>query len=297
MNQKIWAQYAAIQDPAERMAIGLRQFLHQAMRDATWGWVIVRIGLVAAPLSETIERGLLSDLETGVRLKRFQVESMQAAIDLVLGTALMAMRTILEGHSELNYPEQVTKLILKSLGVDSVDAEAIAFKALEPFPECATRGRAMTDGRQLSSADDLHALNRFLQAQSDQYEQALSEVKRGRKDSHWMWYLFPQFDGLGKSATSQKYSIKSIAEAKAYLNHPVLGPRLTAIATAALNVEGRSAYEIFGAPDDMKLKSCATLFASVSPNGSVFEQILDKFFQGDRDPETLRLLGIRREGK
>lgn len=134
MNQKIWTQYAAIADPAERMAIGLRQFLHQAMRDATWGWVIVRIGLVAAPLSETIERGLMSDLEAGIRLKRFQVESTQAAIDLVLGTALMAMRTILEGHCEPNYPQQITKLILKSLGVADGDAEAIAFKALEPLP-------------------------------------------------------------------------------------------------------------------------------------------------------------------
>ena len=135
MNQKIWAQYAAISDPAERMAIGLRQFLHQAMRDATWGWVIVRIGLVAAPLSETIERGLLSDLEAGIRLERFRVDSVQACVDLVLGTSLMAMRTILEGPTEPNYPEQITKLILKSLGVVDVEAEAIAFKALEPFPE------------------------------------------------------------------------------------------------------------------------------------------------------------------
>jgi len=134
MNQKIWAQYAAIADPAERMAIGLRQFLHQAMRDATWGWVIVRIGLVAAPLSETIERGLMSDLEAGIRLERFRVDSVQASVDLVLGTSLMAMRTILEGHTEPNYPEQITKLILKSLGVVDVEAEAIAFKALEPFP-------------------------------------------------------------------------------------------------------------------------------------------------------------------
>ncbi|MBD1908979.1 MULTISPECIES: TetR/AcrR family transcriptional regulator [unclassified Leptolyngbya] len=135
MNQKIWAQYAAISDPAERMAIGLRQFLHQAMRDATWGWVIVRIGLVAAPLSETIERGLLSDLEAGIRLERFHVDSVQATVDLVLGTSLMAMRTTLKGHTEPNYPEQITKLILKSLGVHNDDAEAIAFKALEPFPE------------------------------------------------------------------------------------------------------------------------------------------------------------------
>jgi AcrR family transcriptional regulator len=134
MNQKIWTQYATIADPAERMAIGLRQFLHQAMRDATWGWVIVRIGLVAAPLSETLERGLMSDLEAGIRLERFRVDSMPAAVDLVLGTSLMAMRSILERHTEPNYPEQVTKLILKSLGVADDEAEAIASKALEPLP-------------------------------------------------------------------------------------------------------------------------------------------------------------------
>ena len=150
---------------------------------------------------------------------------------------------------------------------------------------------------QSSNAGDSHNLNRFVEAQEDDYEQALAEVKSGRKHSHWIWYVFPQFDGLGSSPMSQKYSIKSVAEAEAYLSHPTLGPRLIAIATAALGVEGRSAYEIFGSPDDMKLKSCATLFASVSPNGSVFEQILDKFFQGDRDLKTLSLLGVADKGK
>ncbi len=135
MNQKIWAQSVAIDDPAERMAIALRQFLHQAIRDATWGWVIVRIGLVAAPLSETIERGVMTDLEAGIRLKRFQVDSVQAAIDLILGTGLMAMRSILEGHTEPNYPEQITKMILKTLGVTDAEAHAIAFKVLEPLSE------------------------------------------------------------------------------------------------------------------------------------------------------------------
>jgi len=150
---------------------------------------------------------------------------------------------------------------------------------------------------QSSNAGDPHNLNRFVEAQKVNYEQALAEVKSGRKQSHWMWYVFPQFDGLGSSQPSQKYSIKSVAEAKAYLSHPTLGSRLIAIAAAALSVEGRSAYEIFGSPDDMKLKSCATLFASVSPNGSVFEQILDKFFQGDRDLKTLSLLGVADKGK
>jgi uncharacterized protein (DUF1810 family) len=105
-----------------------------------------------------------------------------------------------------------------------------------------------------------------------------------------MWFIFPQFEGLGFSAMSQRYSIQSIAEAKAYLNHPVLGPRLVACAEAALSVEGRSAHEIFGSPDDWKLQSCATLFANVSPPGSVFDRLLAKYFQGGKDRKTLDLL-------
>jgi AcrR family transcriptional regulator len=133
MNQKIWSQSTEISDPAERMAIALRQFLHQAMRDATWGWVIVRIGLVAAPLSETIERGVMSDLDAGIRLHRFQVDNVPAAIDLILGTGLMAMRSIVARHTPPDYPEQIAKLILKTLGVADTEAEAIAFKVLEPL--------------------------------------------------------------------------------------------------------------------------------------------------------------------
>jgi uncharacterized protein (DUF1810 family) len=143
----------------------------------------------------------------------------------------------------------------------------------------------------MTDASDPHDLNRFLRAQEGDYEPALAEVRAGRKRSHWMWYVFPQFDGLGFSETTRRYSIKSVAEAKAYLAHPTLGPRLTAIAEAALGVEGRSAHEVFGSPDDMKLKSCATLFAHVSPAGSVFHRLLDKYFGGERDAKTLRLIG------
>ncbi len=107
-----------------------------------------------------------------------------------------------------------------------------------------------------------------------------------------MWYIFPQFDGLGFSATSKRYAIKSVAEAEAYLAHPVLGPRLRECAEAVLHVEERSASDIFGSPDDLKLRSCATLFAHVTPAGSVFERLLDKYYQGERDRATLRLLGI-----
>jgi uncharacterized protein (DUF1810 family) len=144
-------------------------------------------------------------------------------------------------------------------------------------------------------AGDPHDLNRFLQAQEDDYEQALKEIRNGRKQSHWMWYIFPQFEGLGFSATSKRYAIKSRAEAEAYLCHPVLGPRLLECAKAAIGVQGRSAFEVFGSPDEMKLKSCATLFACVSPSGSVFHQLLDKYYQGERDAATLRLLGITPE--
>ncbi len=117
----------------------------------------------------------------------------------------------------------------------------------------------------------------------------------GRKRTHWMWYIFPQVDGLAFSPTSKQYSIKSVGEARAYLDHPVLGPRLLNCAAAAVLIEGRTATEIFGSPDDLKLKSCATLFACVSPPGSVFDRLLEKYFRGARDNKTLELLGIEPE--
>jgi uncharacterized protein (DUF1810 family) len=106
-----------------------------------------------------------------------------------------------------------------------------------------------------------------------------------------MWYIFPQYEGLGFSPTSRRYSIKSIAEAEASLADAALGPRLTECAEAALGVEGRSALEVFGPSDDRKLRSCATLFAHVSPPGSVFERLLSKYFDGERDERALRLIG------
>jgi uncharacterized protein (DUF1810 family) len=141
-------------------------------------------------------------------------------------------------------------------------------------------------------AGDPHDLDRFVQAQARNYDQALAEIRRGRKSSHWMWYIFPQLDGLGFSPTARHYAIKSLAEAEAYLSHPVLGHRLVECAEAALAVEGKTALEIFGSPDNLKLRSCATLFACVSPAGSVFERLLARYYQGERDGKTLRLLGI-----
>ena len=139
--------------------------------------------------------------------------------------------------------------------------------------------------------DDPHDLARFVEAQARDYNQALAEIKAGRKRSHWIWYVFPQIDGLGFSSMSRRYAIKSVDEAKAYLAHPVLGKRLVEICDAAFAVEGKSAHDVFGSPDDMKLKSCATLFASVSPPDSVFERLLEKYFQGERDGKTLELIG------
>jgi uncharacterized protein (DUF1810 family) len=150
----------------------------------------------------------------------------------------------------------------------------------------------MTDVFDDASTPDPYDLNRFLQAQQNDYQRALSEIRSGRKRSHWMWYIFPQYDGLGFSSTSKRYAIKSVAEAEAYLRHTALGPRLVECVEAVLGVEERSASEVFGSPDDIKLRSCATLFAAVSPAGSVFEQVLKKFFRGVQDEKTLRLMGL-----
>lgn len=139
------------------------------------------------------------------------------------------------------------------------------------------------------SPSDPFDLARFVRAQRDDYERALVELRAGRKRTHWMWYIFPQLAGLGHSAMAQRYAISGVPEARAYLRHDVLGPRLVECATAVRDLEGRTAHEIFGAPDDLKLRSSATLFAQVSPD-PVFEQLLQKYFDGQADAETLRLL-------
>jgi len=133
-------------------------------------------------------------------------------------------------------------------------------------------------------------LQRFGDAQERIYDQALAEVTAGRKRSHWMWFIFPQLVGLGFSSMAQRYAIQNREEAIAYLAHPVLGPRLLACVDAVLNVNGRTAQDIFGSPDDLKLRSCATLFANVSPVGSPFEQLLEKYFGGEQDSSTAGLL-------
>jgi uncharacterized protein (DUF1810 family) len=141
-----------------------------------------------------------------------------------------------------------------------------------------------------TGADDRFDLNRFVQAQEQVYPQALSEIKRGHKRSHWMWFIFPQIDGLGSSSTAKFYAIKSKDEAKAYLNHPLLGRRLVECAEVLLKLQGKSAEEIFGYPDDLKLRSSVTLFASVSEPGSVFSRVLDQYYGSQPDARTRELL-------
>ncbi len=137
---------------------------------------------------------------------------------------------------------------------------------------------------------DPYDLQRFVAAQAEHYDRALGEIRRGLKRTHWMWFVFPQIAGLGRSAMAERYAIRSLDEATAYLAHPVLGPRLRACADAVLAVEGRTAHEIFGSPDDLKLRSCATLFARVSAPGSVFERLLAKCYGGTADPRTMKAM-------
>jgi uncharacterized protein (DUF1810 family) len=132
-------------------------------------------------------------------------------------------------------------------------------------------------------------LNRFIEAQAAVHADALAELRAGRKRTHWMWFVFPQIAGLGHSAMAQRYAIASRAEAEAYLAHDVLGPRLRECTQAALDVPGRTAHEIFGSPDDVKFRSCLTLFDAVAPN-DVFDRALARFYGGERDRATLERL-------
>jgi uncharacterized protein (DUF1810 family) len=135
------------------------------------------------------------------------------------------------------------------------------------------------------------SLQRFLSAQERSYADALQEIKRGRKTSHWMWYVFPQLQGLGLSETARYYAIKDAAEAQAYLQHPVLGKRLVEISEVLLQLPGSDAYAIFGSPDDLKLRSSMTLFAALPGASPVFQQVLDKYYNGRKDEKTIALLG------
>ncbi len=134
------------------------------------------------------------------------------------------------------------------------------------------------------------SLERFIKAQTSDYETALNEIKSGRKKSHWIWYIFPQLKGLGFSYNSEYYGIENIDEAKNYLNHPVLGKRLTEITNALLNLNEDDPLKIMGSPDDLKLKSCMTLFAKISGDNSIFHEAINKFFNGEFDEKTILML-------
>lgn len=142
----------------------------------------------------------------------------------------------------------------------------------------------------MSRSDDPHDLQRFVEAQEPVIDEVKGELRSGRKRTHWMWYVFPQMAGLGSSRLSRRYAIASRAEADAYLAHPVLGPRLHECTALVNGVEGRSATEIFGSPDDLKFRSSMTLFDAVADDPTPFETALERYYGGDPDPKTLELL-------
>ncbi len=133
-------------------------------------------------------------------------------------------------------------------------------------------------------------LSRFIKAQEYDYDRALREIRSGRKRSHWMWYIFPQIQGLGFSSTAQYYAIRDLEEAKEYLAHPVLGARLREISSALLELDGLSAHEIFGYPDDLKLRSSMTLFRLADLECDIFEKVIDKYYDGVPDARTVDIV-------
>ena len=144
----------------------------------------------------------------------------------------------------------------------------------------------MTQGKR----EDTFELERFIKAQEGIYDTALSELQAGRKRSHWMWFIFPQIDGLARSSTAGYFAIKSVDEAKAYLEHPVLGPRLQECTRALLSLNGKSASDVFGYPDDLKFCSSMSLFDHAAPENKLFEAAIDKYCAEERDQKTLAIL-------
>lgn len=137
-----------------------------------------------------------------------------------------------------------------------------------------------------------NVLIKFLDAQNQVYLKALSELKKGKKDTHWMWYIFPQIKGLGSSENANYYGIKDLNEATAYLQHPILGKHLIEISEVVLNLNGKTATQIFGTPDDMKLRSCMTLFSILDNPNPVFQKVLDKYYEGIKDEETINSIHL-----
>jgi len=134
------------------------------------------------------------------------------------------------------------------------------------------------------------SLERFVTAQAQIYPRVLAELRAGEKQSHWMWFIFPQIAGLSGSYRGQLYAIQSLNEARAYLAHPLLGARLRECCQSVMAVEGKTAHDIFGSPDDLKFRSCLTLFTQATPTETLFTDLLDKYFDGEADPLTLQKL-------
>ena len=148
--------------------------------------------------------------------------------------------------------------------------------------------------RAVASANDPYDLQRFVKAQDPVYDEVLAELRNGRKESHWMWFIFPQLRGLGHSQMAVKFGIGSREEGEEYLKHPILGPRLKECGRLVTLVEGRSIDQILGSPDDMKFKSSMTLFATVATDEHVFQEALQQYFCGEFDHLTLELLANQR---
>lgn len=142
----------------------------------------------------------------------------------------------------------------------------------------------------MTATADPFGLDRFVRAQAPVMAQVRLELADGRKRTHWMWFVFPQLSGLGHSPTARRYALGSLAEARAYLEHPILGPRLVECTELVNKVEGRSVHQIFGSPDDLKFRSSMTLFALAQPSASPFREALDKHFDGAPDPLTTQTL-------
>jgi len=146
---------------------------------------------------------------------------------------------------------------------------------------------------QRSSPTDVFDLQRFVDAQAAVYDTVLAELRAGAKRSHWIWFIFPQLAGLGRSPTAARFAISSLAEAQAYLDHDILGPRLRQCTHLVNSTEGRSVDDIFGWPDDLKVRSSMTLFARATPDNADFLRLLEKFYGGEEDPATVALLSAR----
>lgn len=138
---------------------------------------------------------------------------------------------------------------------------------------------------------DPHNLQRFLDAQFPLYEEACKELRNGKKLTHWMWFIFPQIEGLGRTSTAKLYAIKSLNEAKAYINHPTLGPRLSECTDLVNAIENKSINRILGSPDDLKFRSCMTLFTLATEDNKIFRQALDKYYNGEQDVLTWEKVG------